>query len=90
MTTKTLSKGNLRVVLDKSQVFPDDPGQGTPAMVYCGEFSATYWCAVGESELFHDRRGAKRLTDEQVEWLESLDSELSSFLYGSSNDQSTA
>lgn len=38
-------------------------------------------CTIGESELFHDRRGSKRLTEKQVEWLDSLNSEISDFLY---------
>lgn len=43
---KSIRQGRLLVQLDKSQVVRDDPGAGTPAMVHCFEFSATYWCAV--------------------------------------------
>jgi len=38
----------VKLVLDPSQIFPADPGQGTPAMVYYAGGSATYWCATGE------------------------------------------
>lgn len=33
--------GGVRLELDKTQVFPDDPGQGTPAMVYYKDGCAT-------------------------------------------------
>jgi len=85
--TKTYRNGSLRVELDKSQVFPNDPGQGTPAMV-CFDgardrYASTYWCAVGEGELLHERTGAtKQLTDKQMEWLDGLEPEISEFLYG--------
>lgn len=88
-TKKTFEKGNLTVELDREQVFPDDPGAGTPAMVYWRngreEYSATYWCAIGEAELDGDRHGMKQLTDKQVEWLDDLNSEIDDFLYGEDN-----
>lgn len=83
--TKTFRKGSLYVVLDRSQVFPDDPGAGTPAMVeYRGAYwgSATYWCAVGEGELDRGRHGMMALSDSALEWLESLEDEIEAFLYG--------
>lgn len=82
--TKTFTNRNLRVVLDRREVFPDDPGNGTPAMVYWdgarGSFSATYWCAIGEAELLNGRGGIKELTDSQLEWLDSLEHEINRFL----------
>lgn len=40
------------VELDSDQVYPDDPGNGTPAMVYGpGGVSATLWCAADTGEL---------------------------------------
>jgi hypothetical protein len=78
---------NLVVELDKSQVFPDDPGAGTPAMVYLdtskGRHSATYWCAIGEGEVENNHTGEmKQLTEKQLEWLEVLNSEIDNFLFG--------
>lgn len=81
-TRKVISKGNLSVILDRKQVFPDDPGQGTPAIVECGMYHATYWCAIGEGELFSDREGTKKLTQRQRDWLDSLSQEIDEFLYG--------
>lgn len=63
--------GGIRIVLDASEIFPDDPGNGTPAMVYLpfGRGSATYWCAQGEGVVLSDKHGEIELTDEQKEWL---------------------
>lgn len=40
--------GNLKLVLDQREIYADDPGQGTPAMIYLdtdeGLFTSTYWC----------------------------------------------
>ena len=71
----------IKIELDSTQVFPDDPGAGTPAMVYLNEYCATYWCACGEGELLSDRRGTKRLTPDQLNWLERKDEEVTNFLY---------
>ena len=79
---KTLINGALIVELDRSQVFPDDPGNGTPAMVRWRGFSATYWCAVGEEELHNWITGeAKKLPASWVQWLGELDREITEFLY---------
>lgn len=80
----------LRVVLDRKRVVPNDPGQDTPALVHykCGKYRAcsTYWCACGEGELLIESPrnrsgGVHKLSDNQLEWLASLDFELTEFLY---------
>lgn len=81
----------LSVICDRERVVRNDPGADIPAMVYCKhwgmEASATYWCAMGKGELEitkgKDKYGSHKLSDNQVEWLESLDSELTEFLYKS-------
>lgn len=81
----------LRVVCDRNRVVLDDPGADTPAMVYykCHQFqaSSTYWCAIGVSELeitWGKHRGSSHeLSQNQCEWLASLDAELTEFLYKS-------
>jgi hypothetical protein len=60
----SLYKHGLRVDFDADEIFPDDPGQGTPVLVWtCGE-SGTYSCVreVGEIENV-------RLTQAQIDWL---------------------
>lgn len=81
--------GNLRVELDKSQVYRDDPGNGTPAMVYIYRrraqqpfASSTYNCACGTGELlainYHDDN--YQLTNEQIAWLNSIEDQVGDFL----------
>lgn len=81
-TKKTLRLGSskLRIELDKTQVFPDDPGAGTPAMVYLGDYSATYWCAVGEGCL-DGSKGERDLTRREMEWLDQQGDIIDKFLY---------
>lgn len=46
------SDSRYRLELDPTQVFPDDPGQGTPAMVYGPrDSSGTYQAATSYGEL---------------------------------------
>lgn len=73
-----LTRGRLKVVLDKSQVFQDDSWQGTPAMVYLGNHSGDYYCAVATG-LVDDHE----LTQEQVAWLDGLWEKIRDYLYGS-------
>lgn len=83
MLTKTLEKYGLKVVLDKSEVFLNDPGAGTPAMVYNQRgASATFTCAMNEGELDNTRTGnMNQLLDKQIDWLYEIQSEVESFLY---------
>lgn len=41
-TARTLRNGSWRVELDPAQIFPRDPGNGTPVMVYGHKGSGTY------------------------------------------------
>lgn len=73
---KVLILGNLTVELDRS----DDPGNGTPAMVRLGHFHATYWDAV-ELGYLYGRGGYRNLTKRQLEWLQSIEQEIDTFVY---------
>lgn len=80
---KEYKQGNLCLVLDRNRVVPNDPGADTPAMVYyTGKYQAcaTYWCAVGEGELEIFRGGFHKLTQKQINWLDSLSDKLEEFL----------
>lgn len=76
MTTIRISK-RCRVIFDQSQVFPDDPGAGTPALVclrvknnrfsFNNEVTATLNCAIGENEV-----DGYPLTDDEWEALAKL------------------
>lgn len=83
-TRKTLrGPGGIKVQLDRSQIVPDDPGQGTPALVVLKNANATYNCACGEGELLCDNPcgGAISLTDAQLEWLGQIEDEIEDFLW---------
>ena len=80
MTIKTLTGHGLRLVLDSAQIFPDDPGQGTPAMVYKGNASSTYWCACGEGELLGPGCESVALSQTQCNWLDAQEEAVSAFL----------
>lgn len=60
----------LKIVLDQREIFPDDPGMGTPAMVYHlkSGASATWWCCsdTGEIEGYD-------LNQAQLDYLRSLE-----------------
>lgn len=77
-------KHGLTLVLDRNEVFEDDPGQGTPAMVYVGEeggdICCTLWCALGEERIEWDR-GCRKLSQRQIDWLEEMEVVASRFLY---------
>jgi hypothetical protein len=67
----SLHKHGLRVDFDASEIFPEDPGQGTPVMVYtCGN-SATYNCARNEGEV-----DTVRLTQAQIDWLWEIEEDV--------------
>lgn len=62
--------GGLRLELDASQIFPEDPGQGTPFMVvHASGASATFCCACNEGEL---DCGEYQLSPAQMGWLHDL------------------
>lgn len=81
---KTLKgPGGLLLLLDTDEVFPDDPGNGTPALVVApfGRGTSTYYCArdMGTVE---GRDGEVELSTDQCKWLASqgVEDEVESFL----------
>lgn len=77
--------GGLIIELDSDQIFPDDPGQGTPAMViqrkegrdaYC----ATYNCAASEHTLEGDHGDFLILNDTKSNWLDAQVDRISQWL----------
>lgn len=84
MNTKTIYcpyNSDYRVELDKGQVIDDNPGEGTPAMVYgphgsCG----TFYAAQGEGELACGDT-VHVLPSDVSHWLNSIEDEVDEFLY---------
>jgi hypothetical protein len=73
----------LSIKLDAKEIYPDDPGQGTPAMVTlysrtnreldCG----TFHCALCEGELSHN---GTVLSEAQVAWLDQHTERVDAFI----------
>jgi hypothetical protein len=81
---KTLQgPGGISIVLDSAQIFPDDPGAGTPAMVYFNpygkEYSATFYCALDTGEL---ECGEHTLSITHCNWLAAQENTVAEFLDG--------
>ena len=73
--------GGILVKLDRNEVYPDDPGNGTPAIVQLFQYTATFWCASGEGELTDERGQTRQLSTEQLDWLDSVENQVDQFLY---------
>ena len=65
--TKTGPNG-LSVCFDASQIFPNDPGQGTPVLVCLGRETSSFCCAINEGEV-----DGIRLSPAQMLFLESIE-----------------
>ena len=72
-TTLTCPANRLyTLVMDPAEIFPDDPGAGTPLMVYGPkESGATYDCASITGWLNEGESNAVELSDAVMRWLNS-------------------
>lgn len=73
MATTIICHLNSRfsLVLDPDEVFPEDPGQGTPAMVYGpDDASGTANCVANVGEM-EGRNGIVIVPDNVLAWLQS-------------------
>ena len=71
-----------KLILDTSEIYADDPGAGTPAIVSTrsGSHTATYWCAVATGEL-EGKSGYIFLPPGVSVWLDEQESLVNEFLY---------
>lgn len=80
-------KINLKVVLDQSEIFPDNPGDGTPEMVYLlrgvkDVGSSTLECALGTGEVqLYKEDYAEPLTQDQIKFLQECHKISGKFLW---------
>lgn len=62
--------------LDSTEIYPDDPGAGTPALVVAPDGSAgTYWCVLAEGEC-----GGRIVPKSIYTWLEGREPSVESFM----------
>lgn len=81
MAKKTLrGPGGIRVELDTREVFPDDPGAGTPALVCLRNATASYTCAADMGEVEEADGEVITLTDAQCRWLHEIGEQIDQFL----------
>jgi len=76
--------GRYYLVLDPAEIYPDDPGNGTPVMVYFDdpmydEAQATYGCALGAGGLLGNAT-IHKLPNAVYAWLESMAPYVDQFL----------
>jgi hypothetical protein len=74
---QTIVRGRIRVELDRDEVYPDDPGRGTPALVHIGKNCGTYWCVRDTGELMD----GPALTAAECKWLWDIEDDVEGFLY---------
>ena len=78
MFTQTLrGPGGIRIELDATEIVPDDPGAGTPAMVSYGDHTGTFWCVNDTGEL---GCGDYELTDAQRNWVRQQEDTVNEFV----------
>lgn len=81
---RVFARGTLTLELDASEIFPEDPGNGTPALIVKKigrkEYTASYSCGVSVEELDGGRYGVYSLGPAELEWLRSLEGEVDAFL----------
>jgi len=69
-----------RIELDASEIYPDDPGNGTPAMVYGPTgASGTYECVLDNGEM-DSHSGAVEVPPSVQRWLDDMFDHVSDFL----------
>jgi hypothetical protein len=69
LKTRTLRGKGIRIELDSAEIFPEDPGQGTPVLVVLANGDSATWNCITETGETAD---GTQLTDDQKQWLESM------------------
>jgi hypothetical protein len=77
MTIEKLYGPNIHVELDASQIFPNDPGQGTPVLIVLSNGETASWncgCCEGETS------DGTKFTDGQCDWLAEIHEEVEAWM----------
>lgn len=73
--------GGIMLTLDRTEVFPDDPGNGTPCIVRLGHYTGTLAMASCEGVLNQPGQGDKTLTEAQCRWLNAVEEDADAFTW---------
>lgn len=72
MMKKTLrGPDGVTLELDSGEIYPDDPGNGTPAMVCKGGGFGSLTCVECTGEIYDSRIGDVQLSARSLDWLAS-------------------
>lgn len=75
MKTEIKGKG-IKVELDTNEIYPQDPGQGTPVLVVLSNGNTGTWnCVTCEGEI-----DGEPLTDDHKQWLDSITPRVESWM----------
>ena len=80
MKTVIPGPNRLKITLDSNEIFPNDPGQGTPAIVEKGQCAGTFACALDTGILLDKNGNDYSLTPSEVRWLESQEQAVDNFI----------
>lgn len=69
--TTYIGPNYVKLILDKSQIDYDDPGNGTPAIVSYKGGTGTYWRVINEGTV-DTADGEITLPDDAIEWLDNM------------------
>lgn len=75
----SLTKHGLRVDFNADEIIPDDPGAGTPVLVWLHGESGTYSCVREVGEVCGDD-AVHLLTQQQIDWLWEIDGRVRGWL----------
>jgi len=78
-TQFSLLRHGIRVDFDASEIYPDDPGAGTPVLVTMHDGSGTYHCVREMGEIVGDET-TYVLNSRQVQWLWDIGEKVESWL----------
>jgi hypothetical protein len=74
---KTYIYGAYRLELDSDEIIANDPGAGTPALVYGPDKqTATFWCALSSGEL----GDGTEIPAPVMKWLDRMTETVDNFL----------
>lgn len=80
-TLRCPNASDWRIELDASEIDPDDPGNGTPAMVYGPRCSGTFGRVLDTGEVTDDRSGNDIEVPTHVHrWLERAEDTVDAFI----------
>lgn len=75
---QTLTGPGIFIELDAKEIYPSDPGQGTPAMVWTADRknAGTFFCVVDTGEMVD----GYQLTKAQAKWLAAQEDDVYAWL----------